>query len=85
MTLHTWGGLRRRMLRTRPGGSILVAALCLVLAAVAAGVPATLSALADATTRDAAQSLSPGLRDLEAVSAGFPQTGEAVSGAELPD
>lgn len=83
MTVHTWAGLRRRMLRTRPGGGLLVAMLCFVLAAIAAGVPVALSALGDATVRAAASSLAPGARDLEANASGFPQSGSGD--AELPD
>ncbi|MET0812655.1 MAG: ABC transporter permease [Microbacterium sp.] len=82
-TVLSWGGLRRRMLRTRPGGPVLVAVLCLVLAAIAAGVPIALSALGDATVRAAADSLAPGARDLEANAAGFPQSG--AGDADLPD
>ncbi|GAA1923360.1 hypothetical protein GCM10009775_14700 [Microbacterium aoyamense] len=71
------------MLRTRPGGPLLVAALCLVLAGIAAGVPAALAVLGDRTVRDAADSLSPGVRDLEATAAGFPISGSG--NADLPD
>lgn len=78
MSVTTRGTLTLRMMRTRPGASLLVAALSFVLAAIVAAVPVGLTAAADASARHALASLSPGARDLQAAAAGVPQTGTST-------
>lgn len=75
--------LNGRMLRDRPGGSLLLAVLCFVLALVCAVVPFALAALSNQTVSAAADALAPGARDVEANASGFPQSGSAD--ADLPD
>jgi len=72
-----------RMLRHRSGGPLLIGLLCLVLAAIAAGVPVALTALGDSAVRAAAHALAPGERDLEATASGVPQAGPGAT--DLPD
>lgn len=83
MTLTTTPALIARMLRTRPAASALVALLTLLLAAIAAAVPITLTAVTDAQLRTALAELSPGSRDVQTTALGLPEPG--APGAEWDD
>lgn len=82
MTVTDRRRLTARLLRTHPGASALLVALSFLLSAVAASVPIMLSALADATAREAVTALAPAARDLEAAALGLPSVGDGAAGLE---
>ncbi|GEP47333.1 FtsX-like permease family protein [Microbacterium saccharophilum] len=82
MTVTGRRRLTARLLRTHPGPSALLAALSFLLSAVAVSVPIVLSALVDATAREAVAALAPGARDLEAAALGLPSVGAGAADLE---
>lgn len=69
----TNAALVRRHLGNRPGASLTVAALMLLLAAVAVIAPLGVTTVGDAAMRERLGALSPALRDVTAFSRGTPQ------------
>jgi len=73
-------------LRSRAGGSGIVAALVLVLTVLATAAPIALGIVGDAALRDRLDGLPPTARDVSSTNVGFPQLPGGVSGArsEVP-